>query len=549
MAKNALSQFVARVTSQSRPIPGVDQIPNHAGGFVFAVDEWTRLRRFLILGVDGPTYYASEAQLVSESAGAVLACIALDGKRTVDEIIEISTAGRNPKQQAVIFALAACAAADDADTRSYALAALNKVCRTGTHLFLFAGFVEQFRGWGRGLRRAVGDWYINRDSDALALQLVKYQQREGWSHRDLLRLAKPQPDRDSATDLALRWAVGKSDAESIERGPAMIRAFEAAKVADSAAASAALVEAYRLPWEAVKSEHLRSPDVWIKLIPTMGLGALVRNLGRMTENGTLSQNSAALDAVLSRLVDGAAIRSARLHPISVLSALLTYRNGRGVRGQLTWSPIAAVVDALDAAFYASFGSVEAAAKRTLLALDVSGSMDGGIVAGVPGLTPRLASAAMAAVTLATEPIVETVAFTCSGRGKWESPSKGRQNSGITPLALSKRQRLDDIVRTVSGLPFYGTDCALPMLYAIDRKLEIDHFVIYTDCETWAGSVHPSQALRRYREFSGIAAKLTVVAMTSTGFSLADPRDAGMLDVVGFDTAAPQLIADFAAGRL
>jgi 60 kDa SS-A/Ro ribonucleoprotein len=211
---------------------------------------------------------------------------------------------------------------------------------------------------------------------------------------------------------------------------------------------------------------------------------------------------------------------------------------------------------------------------------VSGSMGGGVIAGVPGLTPKLASAAMAAITLATEPHVETVAFTCVGKQPWYSPHGGshghRQASGITPLALSKRQRLDDIVSTVSGLPFFGTDCALPMLYAIDKNLEVDHFVIYTDSETWAGApdpacrsvkstvgpgdevgpavfdagaIHPVQALRRYRERSGIAAKLTVVAMTSTGFSIADPRDAGMLDVVGFDTAAPQLMADFAAGRL
>ena len=45
---------------------------------------------------------------------------------------------------------------------------------------------------------------------------------------------------------------------------------------------------------------------------------------------------------------------------------------------------------------------------------------------------------------------------------------------------------------------------------------------------------------------GIAAKLVVVAMASNGFSIADPEDAGMLDVVGFDAAAPQLIADFAS---
>jgi 60 kDa SS-A/Ro ribonucleoprotein len=88
-----------------------------------------------------------------------------------------------------------------------------------------------------------------------------------------------------------------------------------------------------------------------------------------------------------------------------------------------------------------------------------------------------------------------------------------------------------------------------MLYALDHDLSIDTFVIYTDSETWAGAVHPTQALRHYRERTGIPARLIVVGMVSNGFSIADPNDAGMLDVVGFDTAAPQLMAHFAAGRL
>ena len=124
-----------------------------------------------------------------------------------------------------------------------------------------------------------------------------------------------------------------------------------------------------------------------------------------------------------------------------------------------------------------------------------------------------------------------------------------RTDGLTPLSISPRQRLDDAVKTVSGLPFGGTDCALPMLYAQALEREIDTFVIYTDSETWAGDIHPVQALRDYRHASGIDARLVVVGMVSNGFSIADPADPGMLDVVGFDTATPQLIADFARGTL
>ena len=117
-------------------------------------------------------------------------------------------------------------------------------------------------------------------------------------------------------------------------------------------------------------------------------------------------------------------------------------------------------------------------------------------------------------------------------------------AALTPLALSPRQRLDDVVKTVSGLPFGGTDCALPMLWAVKNRVETDVFVVYTDSETWAGEIHPVQALRQYRDKMGIPAKLIVCGMVSNGFSIADPDDAGMLDVVGFDTATPTVMHDF-----
>ncbi len=47
----------------------------------------------------------------------------------------------------------------------------------------------------------------------------------------------------------------------------------------------------------------------------------------------------------------------------------------------------------------------------------------------------------------------------------------------------------------------------------------------------------------------IDATQRVVAMTSGGFSLADPTDAGMLDVVGFDASAPEAMRQFANGTL
>ncbi len=83
-----------------------------------------------------------------------------------------------------------------------------------------------------------------------------------------------------------------------------------------------------------------------------------------------------------------------------------------------------------------------------------------------------------------------------------------------------------------------------MVVAQEEKMEVDTFIIITDNETWAGNIHPHIALQKYRQASGINAKCIVMAMSVSGFTIADPKDSGMLDVVGFDTDVPQIIADF-----
>ena len=75
---------------------------------------------------------------------------------------------------------------------------------------------------------------------------------------------------------------------------------------------------------------------------------------------------------------------------------------------------------------------------------------------------------------------------------------------------------------MSELPFGETDCALPMRYALEHGRAIDAFIIYTDSETWARETQPAQALAHYRRRSGIDARLVVVAMAATRFSVAGP---------------------------
>lgn len=533
---DSLANFSTRRTAQNRPADP-RQKANRAGGYTFQVSDAERLRRFLTLGTDGGTFYAGSAELVEENAGVVLKMARDAGETLVATIVDVSTRGAAPKQNPALFALAIAAAHGDAGTRRAALDALPAVARTGTHLFTFAKYVEQFRGWGRGLRNAVAGWYTAKPADRLAYQVVKYRQRGGWSHRDLLRLSHPKAT-DPGTRAVFDWVTSGATGDDT---PALIEGF--LKAADPNANHPKLVSDYGLSWEMLPTEALNNPAVWEALLARgMPQTALMRQLPRLTRLGLLRDRSVR-SGVVSQLTDPTALAKARVHPINVLVAQRTYAVGVGQLGTKSWDPDRRIVDALDAAFYAAFGAVTPADRRTLLALDVSGSMGFQTIAGMP-LTPREASAALALVQLATEPDADTVAFTAK-RGSRYSGVFGQ--AAVRPLDISPRQRLDDAVRSVSNLPFGPTDCALPMEYALENGMEVDTFVVYTDSETWAGRSHPHQALKRYREATGIDAKMVVVGMTATDASIADPTDPGMLDIAGFDAAVPNLINDFSRG--
>ena len=178
----------------------------------------------------------------------------------------------------------------------------------------------------------------------------------------------------------------------------------------------------------------------------------------------------------------------------------------------------------------------------MLGLDVSGSMGSGEIAGVPGLTPREAEAAMVMAYLKSEwgtqgnisfPMYHTLAF----------------DNGLTPLALDPTMSLRSVCEKLGNWRGGATDCSLLMQYALNSKIPVDTFIIYTDNETYAGKIHPSKALDQYRNKMGIAARLIVVGFTSTGFSIARQNDPLMLDVVGFDSATPGSISGFVRGEI
>ena len=95
-----------------------------------------------------------------------------------------------------------------------------------------------------------------------------------------------------------------------------------------------------------------------------------------------------------------------------------------------------------------------------------------------------------------------------------------------------------------------------MRWAAQTRTEVDVFQISTDYETWAGPVHPHEALENYRQKMGINARMQVVAVAPNRYSFgyhpapdSIAADLGVLDVSGFDSNVPQLLANHARGDI
>lgn len=542
-----------RATSQTKKASPA-QVKNEAGGYSFEIDELMKLKRFLVIGTEGGHYYVNEKKMTKNSLTNIKKLIKKDGTAVVDTVVNVSHEGLAQKNDQALFVLAMCASCPDENTRSYALANLNKVARIGTHLFTFTTYVDQMRGWGKGLQKAISRWYNEKNPNSLAKQVCKYPSRkvEGempWSHRDLLRKAHTRPASPQHAAIYRYVTQGEMDAEYL---PAYIWGHEDAKTAKTSELPA-LIKKYGLVRESLPTEALNDPKVWQTMLDSgMPITAMIRNLGNMSKHGVLKPMSKFEKIVTQTITDEGVLRDGRVHPMNVLSAYVTYNSGRGHRGSGSWTVNQRVKDALDEAFYKSFKFVEPTGKNILIAIDVSASMTWDKT-GVAGLDCRECAAVLSMVTARVEDNYHITYFSSGssryGYGRYGRRSKSFDYSGgIGVYPCGPKDRLDTVIQRTNGLPAGGTDCALPMLYAMKENIDVDAFLILTDNDTWAGNVHPHQALEEYRRQTGRNSKLISVGMVANDFTIADPNDPRQLDISGFDSSTPQVISNFISDK-
>ena len=318
---------------------------------------------------------------------------------------------------------------------------------------------------------------------------------------------------------------------------ALIELSKTGEKKDAAKAIQIMEQNKKIQREHLPTELLNTPQIWNSLLNGMGITALVRNLGKLSQVGVATTRS---QDIIKMLNDTKAVKDSKIHPLQVLVGMKTYSQGRGDLGSMTWIPNYSVTTALSTTFKQAFGNITPTGKRYMLGLDVSGSMSMCMCAGAKNITPREGSIAMAMMTLHAEGAENVHIYGFSNIFY-------NFNGRILPN-MTIQQAIN-----ATDVPFGATDCALPMMEALKIYLRtgtvFDVFCIYTDSETYAPNIHPQVALENYRKETGVDAKLIVIGMTANILTIADPKDKNTLNLAGFDTATPELISMFVRGLI
>ncbi len=184
-------------------------------------------------------------------------------------------------------------------------------------LFRFIKYAHALgQNWGRAQRRAVSKWYTEQNPSKLAMAITKYQNREGYSHRDILRLAHPstkdpllcflfdyithgfekaienltKPKETTNDNNKQKTHSNNENNEeegeennkkfvTIEQLKEFIEIVEKVKKSTNEDELVTAIRQHNLVREHVPTGMLNSVSIWSALLEKMPLTAMIRNLG------------------------------------------------------------------------------------------------------------------------------------------------------------------------------------------------------------------------------------------------------------------------------
>lgn len=367
---------------------------------------------------------------------------------------------------------------------------------------------------GTAPKREVKRWLEGR-TDA---QLLTESVGNDPSLADVIKMVHPRPGSKSREAL-YGYLLGR---EFDERAlPQIVREYEDFKAGRTDALP-------NVPFAMLAGENL-TREQWCKLALAGGWHNLRMNLNTFARHGVFEQPGMA-GLVAERLSDPEALKRARAFPYQLLVAYVS--TGKEVPEQ--------VREALQDALELSLGNVPRFAGRTVICLDVSGSMHTPVTGQRRGATTVVrcldVAALFAAAILRTNPEATVIAF----------------NDVVVDCRLNPRDSVMTNARLLASLPHGGTNCSAPLKKLNAAKAKADMVVYVSDNESWVDETQGrgTATMEQWAAFAARnpGAKLACIDLQPHGTTQAAERE-DVLNIGGFGDSVFELLELYANNNL
>lgn len=440
--------------------------------------------------------------------------------------------------------------------------ALQTVCRTPEQLFMFLMYCQKslkLKSWPRRHRTAIAKWYTANpqyldDPMLLAKHVTKYRRRHGFSHKRVLKSCHPNTSRcPHEIKFILCYVVkGISKANRLHRGEnsKIASVMEFIDDVDTLRQGrmpeddvVALIKKWQLTWEQIPTVHLRSAKIWEALLHLMPMTALLRNLGKLTMHRLLEPGSQEETKTCSRLNDAELLKSAKLHPIQILSSLNGYRMGQGFKSdRCNWNVNQNIVRSLTQAYMMQLTSSSQnpdLPQNVLVAINTRHSIEEHVV-GIPLTNCKQTATALAMTLKKSQQSTHTVTFGSGGIAR-------RLDFQLSDAGILDIENALDTVEQRSDDEPVNFDA--PFQYARQNMNAVNAVILMTDRLNEQDRSDIQKAYRKFKEKFLDVSFITVCFQNSEETSpVADPQDPNMLDVIGVDAEALDIILSFISNR-
>ena len=493
---------------------------NNAGGRAYEPGTTHELAQFAVTGTFNGTYYISAQDQLTQVHELARKCNPADVAR-----IAVYARQRGLMKDAPVFLLTYLFGLED---KKYFNAAFSGVVNNVGQV---RNFVQMVRSGvcGRRSLGSAGKRQIQNFLNATPVRTLYWQSVGGKSNvslADVLRLARPRP-LDSEHDAFFAYVLGKNEEEDWSRLPENIQNFEKFK-------RNAYDGVPDVPFQRLTSLNL-SADQWRSVARNMTWNQLRFNLNQLGRKGVW-EDSNMVSWAASQLRDENYIKRSRALPYSM------YTSFKHLDSSLPQMLRNAMSDALEVAV----ANAPVLPGKTLVLVDVSGSMSAAATGSRPGATTRATCSDVASFFAAA-----------LMKANPDHVAVQRFNTRVVATNVNPRDSVASITRELSRHSG-GTAIQCGIQWAQTHNLHVDNFIILSDTESWysgggywgssTGSTALAGAFAEYKKRKNRHAKLIAVNCAASTTKVQAPNDTTTLNVGGLNDAVFKVISSFINSR-